>query len=476
MGYWNTTVVADTTFTLKDQMTMGESTIYYTSDRAYVWAEVSVIYKGEDNGYRTRSVAVVSGSSYSARVNNMGGNDYILELIETKYIPQPPSAPTFITIPSIAKGGENITVSWGSSSDATRYHLERSVNGGSWAEIYNGSNTSYTDTITKGWNTVVYRVRAYNSDGYSSYRTSATRTVINNTPPIISGQDQDLGDKNLGFLITYQVDDIDTSDNLVVTERLNGSVIRTINGVPRDQNLEIEITNEKLFSLPLNSTNTIEIKVDDGQGGIAYRRFTFRRTNTAPIISGNDEDLGQKLEPFSMDFSVSDVEGNSITVKTYLDNVLKEEYQAEDGVTNTFAISKEDWFKLPIGNHSIKIEAIDEHGATAIRNYAFERFDDKIQFTLKTPIETDIMATKILVTPTWTISTGAVAKIEACNNGFDEVPTWEDITSQVNISRHYNFTNDTKTADKWGINIRFIIEKGTATEQCAINGFGGAFE
>ena len=86
------------------------------------------------------------------------------------------------------------------------------------------------------------------------------------------------------------------------------------------------------------------------------------------------------------------------------------------------------------------------------------------------------MASKILVTPTWHIPAGATAKVEACNNGFDEVPTWEDITSQVLINRHYNFTNNTKTAEKWGINIRFTIEKGTATEQVVINGFGGAFE
>ena len=297
-----------------------------------------------------------------------------------------------------------------------------------------------------------------------------------NSPPTISGQDQNLGDKNLGFVISYQVDDVDAADNLIVTEKLNGSTIRTINGAPRNENLEIEITNETLFSLPLDSTNTIEIKVDDGQGGIAYRRYTFRRTNTAPIISGEDEDLGQKIEPFSIDFTVSDNEGNAITVKTYLDGLKKEEYQAEDGATNTFTISQEDWFKLPIGQHSIKFEATDEHGATAIRNYTVERYDDKIQFTLKNPIETDIMASKILVTPTWTIPEGAIGKVEACNNGFDEVPTWEDITSQILINRHYNFTNATKTAEKWGINIRFTIEKGTAAEECVINGFGGAFE
>jgi len=96
-----------------------------------------------------------------------------------KYVPVPPLTPSSITVPTEVKGGENLTISWGSSSGATRYHLERSVNGGSFTQIYCGSSRSYTDTITKGWNTIAYRVRAYNSDGYSSYRTSPTRTIIN---------------------------------------------------------------------------------------------------------------------------------------------------------------------------------------------------------------------------------------------------------------------------------------------------------
>jgi hypothetical protein len=312
---------------------------------------------------------------------------------------------------------------------------------------------------------------------YSNYyKYDVTIDYIANSPPTINGADENLGDKNVGFIISYQVDDVDTGDSLIVTEKLNGSILRTINGAPRKQDLEIEITNETLFSLELNSENTIEIKVDDGQGNIAYRRYTFRRTNTAPIISNQDEDLGQKLEPFSIDFSVSDMEGNPITVKIYINNVLKEEYQAEDGATNTFTISSEDWYKLGIGQHSIKIEAMDDHNAIAYRYYYFTRYDDKIEFTLKAPIETDIAATKILVTPTWVIPIGATTKVEVCNNGYDEVPTWEDITSQVITGKHYIFTNDVKTADKWGIDIRFTIEKGTATEECIIHGFGGAFE
>ncbi|MSU03202.1 hypothetical protein [Tissierella pigra] len=418
--------------------------------------------------YRVRAYDTVAFSSYTTSPTRTGINNTA------------PTTPS-ITVPTTVRGGETLSITWGASTDTdgnlSGYILERSVNGAAYTQIYKGANRSFTDSITRGWNTVAYRVKAYDSEGAESgYTTSATRTVINNTAPSINGQDSNLGDKNLGFVISYQVDDIDAGDSLVVTEKLNNSTLRTINGAPRRQQLEIEITNEMLFNLGLNSTNTIEIKVDDQQGGIAYRRFTFRRTNSAPTIDGQDKDLGKKTEPFSIDFSVSDNEGNAITVKTYLNNILKEEYQAIDGATNTFTISSEDWYKLKIGQHNIRIEARDEHGATAVRNYTFTRYDDKIQFTLKTPIETDIMGTKILVTPTWTIPAGATAKVEACNNAFDEVPTWEDITSQVNISRHYNFTNDVKTADKWGINIKVSIEKGTATEECIINGFGGAFE
>lgn len=120
------------------------------------------------------STVYSSNTSYYSKAQTLSGTLYIQE-----YVPEPPSTPTSITVPSTIKGGESITVSWGSSSGATSYRLERSVDGGTWTQIYSGGSRSYTDTITKGWNTVAYRVRAYNSDGYSSYRTSPTRTVIN---------------------------------------------------------------------------------------------------------------------------------------------------------------------------------------------------------------------------------------------------------------------------------------------------------
>lgn len=139
-----------------------------------------------DNG-GSRSFTLISPSlipnssnqedSGTITMDNSGTISGTLYLEEYYY--SPPSTPSSITVPTEVKGGESITISWGSSSGATGYILGRSVNGGTWTHIYSGSSRSYTDTITKGWKTVAYRVRAYNSDGYSGYRTSPTITVIN---------------------------------------------------------------------------------------------------------------------------------------------------------------------------------------------------------------------------------------------------------------------------------------------------------
>lgn len=63
------------------------------------------------------------------------------------------------------------------------------------------------------------------------------------------------------------------------------------------------------------------------------------------------------------------------------------------------------------------------------------------------------------------------------NNAFDDSPAWEDITAQVAINRVYNFLNESKTAEKWGVNVRFTITKNEGyEEEVSISGFGGAYE
>lgn len=398
-----------------------------------------------------------------------------------EYMNVPPISPPTITVPTTVKGGEVLAISWGVSTDAdgnlSGYTLERSINGGTYTQVYKGANRSFTDNITKGWNTVAYRVKAYDSEGAESgYTTSATRTVINNVPPIISGQDSNLGDKNTGFTVTYLVNDADTADNLTVKEKINGVTIKTLNNAPRNQEFIIEITEEMLYSYDLYATNTIEIEVNDGQGNVVYRRYTFKRTNTAPRISGQDEELGEKTEGFDITFSATDQENDTMSAKVYLNDRLVKTYEViEPNQEYIYSLSKLDFVQLNNTDvHKIRIEVQDHNNATAIRNYTFTRKLDRIMYAFEK--ETDIMATQILISPTWHIAAGAVAQVLVCNNAFDEVPTWEDATEQVLLERHFNFINKEKTADKWGIGVQIIINKGTATELSFLAGFGGAYK
>lgn len=49
--------------------------------------------------------------------------------------------------------------------------------------------------------------------------------------------------------------------------------------------------------------------------------------------------------------------------------------------------------------------------------------------------------------------------MEACNNGNDDAPTWEDVTQAVNSGSKFFFSNTTKTAAEWGFNFRIKVRR-----------------
>lgn len=133
------------------------------------WVDVGYVYidANEDEGDKLY---------YPSHLPNDYTNNAYYTIYE--YVKTPPSTPSNITVnPSEVKEGENISISWGSGSGASKYYLYRSINGGSYTQIYSGSSRSRSETALASWNTVRYRVRSYNVDGYSSYRTSSTITV-----------------------------------------------------------------------------------------------------------------------------------------------------------------------------------------------------------------------------------------------------------------------------------------------------------
>ena len=320
-----------------------------------------------------------------------------------------------------------------------------------------------------------HTVKVVVTDGQGGTATRTWTFTRVNSAPTISGSDTNLGDKNVGFTYNYTVDDAD-GDEVTVVEKLNDEVLRTVNNAPKGEQLSVSITSEKLYALGLNTVNNLVISASDGQGGTTYRRLTFKRTNSAPAISGQDEDLGQQTGSFAEKYTVTDVEGDNVVVTEFIDDKQIRSYQATLGQEETIELSRENWLTLTNGAHQLRVEAVDGNFATSVRVWNFSKKETVIAFQFAKPEETDARATKILITPTWHIE-GSVAKVEACNNAFDDSPAWEDITAQVAINRVYNFLNESKTAEKWGVDVRFTITKNEGyEEEVSISGFGGAYE
>ena len=347
-------------------------------------------------------------------------------------------------------------------------HFESYLDG--WAHYNETSNPGSNDTDYFG---------NYNYQGTDVSSTASGYIPILkliNSAPTISGKDEKLEDKTSAFSITYSVDDADTTDELTVTEKLNGRVIRSLKNPVKGSVLSLIINEELFASLSMGTTNTIEIEVTDGSA-TSYRRYTFVKTNSAPLINySGQSDLGQLTSKPTITYSVSDNEGDTITVTEKLNGEVINQFTATSNTNYTINITDEFWLSCGNGANTIEILAADEFGGTNTKSITFTRQVNKVQITTKNAIETDVAATKIMVSPDWD-KTGCTGKVEVCNNGFDASPTWEDMTTMAALNRPYVFTNKTKTAAKWGIKIRLTLTKNEGYEgEVAIYGFGGAFE
>lgn len=191
---------------------------------------------------------------------------------------QAPTAPSSISVPAEVIGGETLVISWGQSTDPdgnlAGYKLERKNNGGTWSQIYSGSSRSYTDSITYGWESVQYRVKAYDTAGAeSAYTTSPSRTVTNNRPPVISGSDTDLG----SFAATppsyeYTVTDAD-GHQVTVVEKLDGTQRRSYTATLGQTNT-LTIGSDAWLKI-LNGDHTLTITATDAKQESTVRTLTF---------------------------------------------------------------------------------------------------------------------------------------------------------------------------------------------------------
>ena len=103
-----------------------------------------------------------------------------------------PTAPASVSLPALVSSAQSFTVTWAASTDAegnlSGYQVEKSYNNGStWVSVSASvKTTSVTDTVAAGNKTVMYRVRALDTEGlFSDWTVSAASTI--NTAPAAPG-------------------------------------------------------------------------------------------------------------------------------------------------------------------------------------------------------------------------------------------------------------------------------------------------
>ena len=105
-------------------------------------------------------------------------------------------------------------------------------------------------------------MRAYDTlDAYSTYTTAPSRTIDNNTAPVITSDlSGDLGEKAEGFTVPYTVSDAEQQE-VTVVERVGDLVKRTYKPTLDQQN-SFEVTGE-YFQKILNGAQD---RADCGHG------------------------------------------------------------------------------------------------------------------------------------------------------------------------------------------------------------------
>jgi len=222
------------------------------------------------------------------------------------------------------------------------------------------------------------------------------------------------------------------------------------------------------------------VKAYDSAGAESAYKTSATRTvinNTPPTISGTDTDLGAKTGAFDQKYTVTDPDsGQTITVVEKIDGTQKRSYAATSGQEYTFSVTADEWRKLLNGSHTLTVTATDNYGGAATRTYTFSKNETEIELTLATPLEADDMVTKAIMSITRQIPAGAEFTVEACNNGHDDSPAWEDVTQAVTSGSKFFLSNDSKTAEEWGFNFRIKVKRNSASGDCFISSVGGNFE
>ena len=199
--------------------------------------------------------------------------------------------------------------------------------------------------------------------------------------------------------------------------------------------------------------------------------------NTAPTVSTDGAALGQKNAAFAWKYTVTDADGDTLTVTEKLDGkTTKTRTGVASGTALTFeqAADAAGFQKILNGSHTITVEVSDGK-ETVSTSATFTKAVHAASVTLAEPLAVEGDITVAVLQVTGSIPDDAKFKAEVTNNAKDTAPVWQDATTEVKKGVNIAFENKTATNGA-AFNFRVSVERGESGEGGYIEAVSGAFE
>ena len=204
--------------------------------------------------------------------------------------------------------------------------------------------------------------------------------------------------------------------------------------------------------------------------------------NFAPEVTSDSgatgTELGEKNAPFMVGYTVTDKDGDPMTVTEKLDGteqVVKTEVATGTALTVEWLSEKVGYQQVLNGSHTITLTVSD--GKISVDWTAtFTKNVTGAQVSLTAPLTADDTITVASMTLEGTLPTDMGLSVEMTNNALDEAPVWENCTDiQRGESRafvHHAFTSKT-AARGFAFNYKVTIARGASGVGGNITMIGG---
>lgn len=207
----------------------------------------------------------------------------------------------------------------------------------------------------------------------------------------------------------------------------------------------------------------------------------FPSANQPPEITSDVGEsgvaLGEKNEPFTLPYTVTDGDGDTLTITEKLDGKTT---TTRTGVASGTALTFEQaadaagFQRIPNGSHTLTVEVSDGKRSTSL-NATFTKSVTSASVTLAEPLTVEGDITVAVLQVTGSIPDDAAFKVEVTNNALDPSPVWQNVTAEVQKGVNIVFENKTATAGA-AFNFRVSISRGASGTGGYIEAVSGAFQ